>query len=1267
MLQYFKRIILFAYLMLMRWSERRKLLDKLVPNYKKKELDIAELPAVLDELQQFSKDFCVETSLSGFNSQGLCINGTSRTTPEGLRRMQLDLDIPGHGYFCHKELVPDCPRLGRTSLKCLDPMRRWQVKFHGLLRHVNAGGKKVNASIFMYWQCLFDPYDFLLSPLCWSLAKTLSCLSWRTIITTPLFDNGIFYNQWGELRGRIRIEGLDELKVKLKSVRERDIKGKGSILQKDIIRQHFVLEQSGLSFSQQAATVDSDNLYFGRVTFPVADSTPSSLHHSRVSNVDDTSELLKIPQQINISSKSFDVQEELTRPCFRNHQMIGFAFKKLMITSQTGYGIEINKTKQAVVDDDDDKLSVPTSSLFKIRTKKSHSTGHIVSLDNESCISRSLVGGKAYNLALVNSLENFNVPKGLVITTDAFENYLMKTLCGIEASKRIKGCLTDDKLYLLKQHCEQAVQAVRENAISEKLRSELEKQLAMIFGEDWYKKHYAVRSSGVGEDSVQTSAAGQLETFLGIQGLDNILTAVRNCWASSFAYQVVEYRRQNGQELLDSMGVVIQEMVNADVSGVVFTIDPVDNDASKLVITANYGLGESVVSGDVDADTIVVDRHDENNLVVNKSHKGKKETKTVADDGEVKTIHTTETEKNAFCMEDKQIILLSKQVLDLENSFGTYLDIEWALQEERVHILQARPITSLDLATDDDLIHEFDSPLASDHLCITSCNIQEMMPGAVPTLTGDLFIRGVDIACNYSSCSRIGVSHPVHAISSVAFYCGFGFLNLTHFCIRSTTCFGDGAKTDTEVSFIGQEVKEHTLQTVKDFIGRNFTSRQRIMTFIRVFVTLKRRDSILFEQLKKKLETLEVGKGVDDSQSLYRCIDNNLIFYFNMWLAYIFKASESVVPSGIAIMFLKKGATDIDHEAMADMALILDNCGEVESAEVPLAIHDLAECIARSNIKDQFLATPNEDCDVLLRNATNADVQATYIRFMEKHGHRGIREADLMEKSWSQDPRILIESVKQLVIKGCFKKKEKVVKTTEEIVSSLQANLNWLQRLLLKWSLVKSAKAGVAARELGKSVIVKSTYIFKVAYWRLAELMVCENRLPEQELLFFLTHREIGELIESRSASLIRLAKRRKRIFSSRNNYSFPKVSFGYPQPLQMEKKEFDCPPSFTLYGMPVCRGRVEGRACVIKTLDDVSSLKAGDVMICKYTDVGWSPYFPMISGLVTEIGGLISHGAVVARECGIPSIVNTANATDMIRTGDRVVVDGTVGTVSKL
>ena len=637
----------------------------------------------------------------------------------------------------------------------------------------------------------------------------------------------------------------------------------------------------------------------------------------------------------------------------------------------------------------------------------------------------------------------------------------------------------------------------------------------------------------MGEDSVQTSAAGQLDTFLCIQGLDNIVSAVQDCWASTCAYQVVEYRRQNGQELLESVGVIIQEMVNSEVSGVVFTIDPVHNDASKIIINANYGLGESVVSGGVDADTIVVDRHDEDKLLINKLQKGKKETKTILEGGEVKTVVTSETERHAFCMEDKQILDLSKQAIELEDAFGAYLDIEWAIKEGSLYILQVRPITSIDLATDDDLIHEFDSPLASDNVFISPCNVQEMMPGAIPTLTGDLFIRAVDIACNYLSCSRIGLPHPVHAIGAVPFYSGFGFINLTHFETRPITCFGDGGKTDFEQSIVGEAVAEHSLLTVKDFIGRPITMWQRIMSNIRVFFTLKKHDSNLFERLRRQSETLEIGRGANNAKSLYGCIEDSQLFYFEMWRAYIFKASESVVPAGVAIMFLKKGA-NISSKTMADMALILSDCGGVVSAEVLLAIHNLAETIAESNVKEQFLATPMEDCNTLLRNSASAEIKAAYLRFMYKHGHRGIREADLMEKSWSQDPRNLIESIKQIIIRGTFKRREKQTKTIADIVNSLEANLTWLQKVFLNWILVKSAKDGVASRETGKSVLIKTTDIFKVAYWRLAELMVSESRLPEQELLFFLTHREIGDLIDSRSATLIRLAKRRRRIFPDR-------------------------------------------------------------------------------------------------------------------------------------
>ena len=169
---------------------------------------------------------------------------------------------------------------------------------------------------------------------------------------------------------------------------------------------------------------------------------------------------------------------------------------------------------------------------------------------------------------------------------------------------------------------------------------------------------------------------------------------------------------------------------------------------------------------------------------------------------------------------------------------------------------------------------------------------------------------------------------------------------------------------------------------------------------------------------------------------------------------------------------------------------------------------------------------------------------------------REIREADFNEKSWSQDPKNLIAYMKQIIRQCACKKNIKPTMTIADIVNGLQTNLSWLHKLVLKHLIVKSAMEGVASRELGKSVIIKVTDIFEGAYWRLAEQMLRESRIPEQDLMFFLTNREIGELLESRSARLIRLAKRRKRIFPARNKIKFPKINIGYPQPMQEIKKE---------------------------------------------------------------------------------------------------------------
>ena len=177
---------------------------------------------------------------------------------------------------------------------------------------------------------------------------------------------------------------------------------------------------------------------------------------------------------------------------------------------------------------------------------------------------------------------------------------------------------------------------------------------------------------------------------------------------------------------------------------------------------------------------------------------------------------------------------------------------------------------------------------------------------------------------------------------------------MTRVSTRSVIGFSDNAKDDTEIHIVGQAVEDHPLQTVKDCIGREIFMWQRITTNIRAFVTLNRSDSKLCKHLNKKLDSFEIGKNAYTPKALYECIDENLIFYFEMWRVYVFKATESLASAALAMIFLKKGAKEISVEALADMTLILSDYGEVVSAQVPIAIQDLAKRIAASNMKDQF-------------------------------------------------------------------------------------------------------------------------------------------------------------------------------------------------------------------------------------------------------------------------------------------------------------------------
>uniref|UniRef100_V5IJG0 Putative integral to membrane n=1 Tax=Ixodes ricinus TaxID=34613 RepID=V5IJG0_IXORI len=231
-------------------------------------------------------------------------------------------------------------------------------------------------------------------------------------------------------------------------------------------------------------------------------------------------------------------------------------------------------------------------------------------------------------------------------------------------------------------------------------------------------------------------------------------------------------------------------------------------------------------------------------------------------------------------------------------------------------------------------------------------------------------------------------------------------------------------------------------------------------------------------------------------------------------------------------------------------------------------------------------------------------------------------------------------------------------------LSDLPYKLTFVQKLLLKF-LIPRARLAVAARETSKSGLVRTIHKLRTVCIRLADQMVLEGRIPTPDLLYFLTFEEIGILLKTRSPSLVLKAQRRLRLHPELDKVKYPSLFVGVPKPIMTAAKRIEG--DFEMKGNPMSQGVAEGYARVVPTFEEAHLIRKGDILVTTATDTGWTPYFPLLSGVITEMGGPLSHGAVVAREYGLPCVVGADGITSMLRTGDYILLDGNTGILRKL
>jgi len=722
----------------------------------------------------------------------------------------------------------------------------------------------------------------------------------------------------------------------------------------------------------------------------------------------------------------------------------------------------------------------------------------------------------------------------------------------------------------------------------------------------------SVRSSATLEDGKDFSAAGQFSTFLNVSGTERVIDAVRDCEASIRNETVLLYSKAFLRSADCKMTAIVQKMVKAKCAGVLFTKAPMRS--GFVLVEAVPGLGENLVSGKMSAQQYRI----RGNMIENMP-------------------------ENPLLTRE-QAIELSNAGKKAEKLFGIPMDLEWAIDEnDCIQWLQARPITIGESVT----MNELDCDLDSTNTVYTTGNIGEVMPGAVTPLTLSTNMYSLDWAVmkTYVEMGCFKEEQPPYTF--IAPFYNHMFFNMTSL-YRAGHCVPGCDKDSTDISICGKVLDDMPDCDMPD--ASFFEKIRNLIPFLRLLLggdTAK-------NGMKKVVENLHFDLFTD-KDNLYRQILDNFIYmkrahYFHYGASYYSGGSTAILNS-----ILAKDFEDQD-ELSSLIAGSLTQIDDFESANILRSMKELASLMIKD---DPSTRTANvEELLDYFENKASEEVRDAQRSFMERHGYRGIMENELMNLPW-RDNRISFCTSIRSVLASAGQEEQRSEKSWETYAELILSRYTGIKKKFIYKSILKARK-GVRYREFTKSKVIYVVDQFKQAYRRLAQLMVEDNILLDIDSIYFLTQDEIGRLLKGEQ-SLVKKALARKRLYPQQKELSFPYAGLGIPQPISAAVSK---PNAKVFQGTPVSRGIASGIARIVNDEKDASLLQKGEIMVTGCVDIGWSPYYSIIGGLVTEIGSALSHGVVVAREYALPTVVNVDNVRQLIKTGDYITIDGNNGSV---
>lgn len=883
------------------------------------------------------------------------------------------------------------------------------------------------------------------------------------------------------------------------------------------------------------------------------------------------------------------------------------------------------------------------------------STPLILSFNDIHATDLPLVGGKGANLGEMTHA-GFPVPPGFCLTTVAFQQFMDACPDATDLYALLDTITLDDV-----ETARQVGQQVRQILLT----VSIPKAIVQAVQQQWQQlgvgHAYAVRSSATAEDLPDASFAGQQDTYLNIIGEDDLLDAVRRCWVSLFTDRAILYRSKNHFPHEDvKLSVVVQQMVVSEMSGVLFTADPLTGHRHTAVIDASFGLGEALVSGIVSPDAYRVDKR--NMTIIAREIADKRVAIYPEKEGGTRQETLSADQRSQTVLTDTQILDLAAMGSRVEAHYDIPQDIEWAITDNELYLLQARPITSLypieGLKSPDDTLHIF---FSSGH--------QQNMTRAMAPLSLSIFQNfippelrsddGTTTFLRFSGGRLFGdvtqpLRHPLLKRVISALLSQFDALVPQLFQLATQ-----------RPEFKGPHGLHFSFGMFKFGLG----------VFHQIFNALWRRDLSGFvgqtnalidayvSQTERHLR--EYPKGKAQIQAILNELCKIAPFILN-WIP------EAVAGVAATRLLPKLASRWLAPDKVE--ALTLGIPGNVVN-EMNLMLSDLAELVRQSpQLAEQFNylgADANSWLETVAQINDNARFLESWDEFLVRYGSRGSSEIDISMPRWHEDPlpmlRVIAGNIeKNVSSRTLFEAQAQAREAAfSELLTAAGKGLLGKFRVRLCKRLYHVLIEAGGMREHHKFMVIRLLWVVKIIVKENAAELVATGKLAAPDDIWFLTWQELLSIWDDRETLWHEIVAQRRADLAHYQKLTPPVVITSDGETPVVQYRVEDAPPG-ALVGNPVSPGIVEG---VVHVIHDPATeiLQPGEILVAPFTDPGWTPLFINAAGLVLDIGGALAHGSVVAREYDIPAVVGVRDATDILQTGQRVRVDGNRGIIEVL